>query len=116
MLAGSLSMYRTIAASMAHLGTCAGQPAEILLGFPKTGHLKRWRLAMVQPDEDSFVHRSNPDGTTDSICKRCFVTVCTSMGEAKLAFEERKHVCDPDVLAQWERQSRTRAPTPYRMK
>jgi hypothetical protein len=57
------------------------------------------------PDGESFVHRANSDGTMDSICKRCFVTVCTSVWEAKLAFEERKHVCDRYALARFGKDS-----------
>jgi hypothetical protein len=63
---------------------------------------------MFAREYDPFVHRANRDGTTDSICKECFVTVCTSVWETELARAERAHVCDPDVVAHWkEIQGRT---------
>jgi hypothetical protein len=58
---------------------------------------------MTLPDDEFFIHRSNSDGTTDSICKRCFKTVGTSAWEAKLALEEKKHICDPEVVTRWKR-------------
>ncbi len=57
---------------------------------------------MVSPQEQ-FVHRANRDGTTDSVCKLCFATVCTSTWESELTRVEREHVCDPDVLARWKK-------------
>jgi hypothetical protein len=54
--------------------------------------------ASVRP---GFVHRSNPDGTIDSICRQCFATVCTSIREDQLECAEKDHVCDPDALRQW---------------
>jgi len=45
--------------------------------------------------ELEFVHRSNPNGTTDSICKGCFLTVATAIWEADLESAERAHRCDP---------------------
>lgn len=61
----------------------------------------------------AYVHRANHDGTTDSICKNCFVTVCTSTWETELGQAERDHVCDPDVIARWkelEERSRPKSP------
>jgi hypothetical protein len=40
-----------------------------------------------------FVHRTNPDGTIDSICKACFVTIASSMWEADLESAEGVHIC-----------------------
>jgi hypothetical protein len=40
-----------------------------------------------------FLHRSNGDGTFDSIGLRCFRTVDTRDHEADLAPEEQAHVC-----------------------
>jgi len=40
-----------------------------------------------------FPHRHNRDGSYDSICSRCFVTVATSYNEAELLAHEQKHVC-----------------------
>lgn len=60
---------------------------------------------MVLPRDHHFAHRANRDGTTDSICKYCFVTICTSTWETDLAEGERKHVCDPAVVARWKKAS-----------
>ena len=60
---------------------------------------------MVFPRDHQFAHRANRDGTTDSICKYCFVTVCTSTWETALAEEERRHVCDPVIVARWKKAS-----------
>lgn len=60
---------------------------------------------MVSP-EDRFAHRANRDGTTDSICKECFVTVCTSTWESELARAERDHACDPEIVARWKKVAR----------
>ena len=42
-----------------------------------------------------FAHRTNPDGTVDSICKTCFVTVGTAEWADTLQALEKSHVCDP---------------------
>lgn len=39
-------------------------------------------------------HRTNPDGTFDSICPICFNTVGTSKKESDLEALEAQHVCD----------------------
>jgi hypothetical protein len=49
-----------------------------------------------------FAHRSNLDGTVDSICPRCFATLVTSKSVADLAINEQHHVCDPFLLARYE--------------
>jgi hypothetical protein len=58
---------------------------------------------MLSREYAAFVHRANRDGTTDSICRNCFVTVCTSAWETDLARAERDHVCDPNVIARLNR-------------
>jgi hypothetical protein len=45
-----------------------------------------------------FPHRHNPDGSCDSICSKCFVTVATSYKEAELLAHELKHVCHESWL------------------
>ena len=42
-----------------------------------------------------FPHRPNCDGTIDSICDRCFVTIGTSIVESDLERLEAAHVCEP---------------------
>jgi hypothetical protein len=49
-------------------------------------------------DPTRFTRRFNEDGTIDSICRHCFLTVATAQSDADLANEERKHTCDPYVL------------------
>ena len=58
---------------------------------------------MSPRENDAFLHRANRDGTTDSICKHCFATICTSTWETELAQAERGHVCDPKVVARWKK-------------
>lgn len=43
----------------------------------------------------AFAHRHNQDGTFDSICKTCFMTIMTAGLEADLQIGEKEHVCDP---------------------
>jgi len=42
-----------------------------------------------------FPHRHNNDGTFDSICDTCFVTVARVKLETDLIPFETRHVCDP---------------------
>jgi hypothetical protein len=58
---------------------------------------------MIPREFDPFVRHVHRDGTTDSICKYCFVTVCTSTWETELEHAERDHVCDPDTISRWKR-------------
>lgn len=60
---------------------------------------------MRLPRDDHFAHRANSDGSTDSICKHCFVTVCTSAWETDLGDAERRHICDPAAVARWKKAS-----------
>jgi hypothetical protein len=46
-------------------------------------------------------HRLNDDGTYDSICTRCFVTIVRQQREADLAPFELTHICNPAVLHQY---------------
>lgn len=49
-----------------------------------------------------FAHRFVPDGTVESICPRCFVTLASSKNEPDLAVKEQHHVCDPFLLSHYE--------------
>jgi len=51
----------------------------------------------------AYGRRRNLDGTIDSICRKCFVTVATARREAGLHRAERSHTCDPNVLEYWNR-------------
>jgi hypothetical protein len=53
-----------------------------------------------------FPHRTNGDGTTDSICPHCFRTIGISTYEADLDAIEASHVCDPALLQHYEEQLR----------
>ena len=41
-----------------------------------------------------FAHRENLDGTVDSSCPRCFVTVATAYEETELLRYEQQHICN----------------------
>lgn len=49
-----------------------------------------------------FPHRINRDGTIDSICPHCYVTIGTSTWEADLERMEAAHVCEPARLSYYE--------------
>ena len=55
---------------------------------------------------DPFCHRSNKDGTIDSICTRCYLTVGTALNESELPEIEHSHTCDPEWLLHWKVRSR----------
>ena len=40
-----------------------------------------------------FVHRHNADGTVDSICQSCFMTVAKEASELELMKDEQLHDC-----------------------
>ena len=44
-------------------------------------------------DPAAFAHRANPNGTIDSICLTCFMTIATKPTEAELAHDEEHHDC-----------------------
>jgi hypothetical protein len=46
-----------------------------------------------------FSHRMNGNGTTDSICSHCFMTVATSTWEADLERAEAAHQCNQARLS-----------------
>lgn len=48
-----------------------------------------------------FPHRINSDGTIDSICDQCFVTVATSTEEPDLQQFEAAHICEPARVASY---------------
>jgi hypothetical protein len=41
----------------------------------------------------TFPHRYNKDGSWDSICPQCFLTVATRSTEDELRKDEREHQC-----------------------
>jgi hypothetical protein len=50
------------------------------------------------PLQLAFSRRANADGTTSSICPRCYVTVGAATRAADLDHAERAHHCDPTRL------------------
>ena len=50
----------------------------------------------------NFAHRSNLDGTSDSICLRCIATVATVYDECELLKYEEQHVCDPISIERFD--------------
>lgn len=65
---------------------------------------------MLQADRPPFVHRPNRDGTIDSICSRCVVTVANARYEFELHALEQDHFCDPKLLDHWRSLSQTNVP------
>lgn len=60
-------------------------------------------LVMALSSDPKFVHRENRDGTIDSVCRQCFVTVATSLvNDEELLIAERRHICDPQLLAHFK--------------
>ncbi len=54
---------------------------------------------MYLSDATKFTHRKNADGTLDSICLRCFITVDQGHEEEDLDIAEYIHVCDVELSA-----------------
>lgn len=50
---------------------------------------------MTYQAKPTFPHRHNKDGTVDSICSECLLTVATVRDERELTQHEEVHVCDP---------------------
>jgi len=55
----------------------------------------------VSSEHPKFSHRRNADGTLDSICTDCFVTIASEMSEADLVSKEGTHRCDPLLIAHY---------------
>jgi len=53
-----------------------------------------------------FPHRTNENGSYDSICRICHLTVASARIEAELARFERSHVCDPIRIYQLSEDTR----------
>ena len=48
---------------------------------------------MTQPNS-KFIRLEKKDGTVDSICRNCFVTIATARLKSDLESEECKHICE----------------------
>ena len=58
---------------------------------------------MAQTYTLQFIHRLNSDGTIDSICRECFLTVATATSTADLEREEHQHTCDAWLLQRYKK-------------
>ncbi len=54
---------------------------------------------MYLSNPTKFAHRRNVDGSFDSICLQCFVTVQSGNEEEDLDVAEYIHVCDREALS-----------------
>jgi hypothetical protein len=59
-------------------------------------------MAFPQVKYVKYPHRTNPDGTIDSICPRCFMTIGTSFSESELEHIEAQHICDAERFEYFE--------------
>ena len=50
-----------------------------------------------------FIHRINQDGSIDSICRDCFVTIASAHSRSELEPDERNHVCEPMLLERYKK-------------
>jgi hypothetical protein len=60
----------------------------------KTNVQQGGSATMAHLFDDEFVHRYNPDGSVDSICKCCFRTAATAHDDTLLGILEGNHSCD----------------------
>ena len=49
-------------------------------------------------ESSKFAHRSNLDGTMDTMCLRCIATVATVYDEGELLRYEQQHICTPVLV------------------
>jgi hypothetical protein len=61
-------------------------------------------------DMPDYHYRSNPDGTTDSICCACFWTIATAETFHDLKAAEKAHTCGPGQSEQGRRNSLQKSP------
>jgi len=54
-------------------------------------------------ESSRFPHRLNRDGSFDSICAVCLVTVASVREEVELVRHEQDHACDPNRVSQLSR-------------
>jgi hypothetical protein len=63
-------------------------------------------MLKIEMNPAHYPHRTNPDGTIDAICPRCYVTIGTSIWESELEQMEAAHVCDAGRLEYFRRRER----------
>jgi hypothetical protein len=77
-----------------------------VLAFKDSNKSKRNKgslMAYTDAEDRHFPRRANADGTKDSICPRCFMTVAIATVEADLDLMEALHICDPERLRPFRR-------------
>jgi hypothetical protein len=47
----------------------------------------------MEKSANGFPQRRNADGSFDSICPRCFITVARHMARPEIETEEQNHIC-----------------------
>jgi hypothetical protein len=62
---------------------------------------------MTQTHLVPFVHRLNDDGTIDSICRHCLITIATAVSESVFERAERRHFCDRWLLERYKKPGRS---------
>jgi len=55
---------------------------------------------MADKSNEFYPHRRNKDGSYDSICLTCFLTVAFGKSETELTEFDKKHVCEYFPLSQ----------------
>ena len=84
--------------SMQICNSSAGEDFEPASANDATVNVEEPLMPLFKP---RFVRRANANGTTDSICCKCFMTVATARKELELDWPEGSHVCDPVLLKHW---------------
>ena len=72
----------------------SGQGSYTLEFSPERGR------TMVLTLPPFFPHRRKADGSFDSICLKCLLTIASARTEADLKRHEENHICNPSFLFQ----------------
>lgn len=57
---------------------------------------------MAHPENTTFHHRHRDNGTVDSICPHCYLTIAFAIEKQHVSLVEHIHECDPLRLSQTE--------------
>jgi len=75
--------------------------------------LPHFDFLRVRSEMTDYPHRQNKDGSIDSICPKCFMTVSSDRRPARLLHDEKGHVCEagdlrvPETKKEYERSKRS---------
>jgi hypothetical protein len=67
---------------------------------------------MEAQSDNPFVHRFIADGVIESICMKCFLTVCRCRTEVGIEGREAKHVCQDYLVPGLDSQTLSGDTTP----